>query len=187
LRGSSIGSVCHQRLCLKPGKTSSAPVKHEWYENCRYFLKGTIDVVAAQVAVTNERPSIIHAGQAIISASVRFQPTSGDYRGSPENVCCSVESRSSAAGGKGPFSNCGERILKFVRRSYPHQNGPNSRMRDKWRDGRWPPSAKFGSHARKQRPAPPEYRTLTRQHCATHPGVAALAAQQKWGSLDVWQ
>ena len=54
-------------------------------------------------------------------ASVRFRPTSMmranatvivsvlwlmpvDYRGSPENVCSSVDNRSSAAGGKGPFS-----------------------------------------------------------------------------------
>src|SRR5262249_15080207 len=60
--------------------------------------------LAAPVAATKERSSSIQAGQAIILASVRFRPTSGDYRGSPENVCSSVDNRSSAAGGKRPFS-----------------------------------------------------------------------------------
>jgi|SRR5690348_3738564 hypothetical protein len=50
-------------LCLKPGKTLSAPVKHEWYENCRYFLKGTIDAVAA--------PTIVALGKRAYEAVAR--------------------------------------------------------------------------------------------------------------------
>jgi hypothetical protein len=50
-------------LCLKQGETLSVPVRHEWYENCRHFLKGTIDVVAA--------PTVIALGKCAYRAVAR--------------------------------------------------------------------------------------------------------------------
>jgi len=92
--GASVASITRRSLAPWPSSggdrtrpaTNYAPVR------------------VAPVAAAKVQHSSIQAGQAIILASVRFRPTSGDYRGSPENVCCSVDSRSSAAGGKGPFS-----------------------------------------------------------------------------------
>jgi uracil-DNA glycosylase len=48
---------------LSRARRLSAPVKHEWYENCRYFLKGTIDAVAA--------PTVIALGKRAYEAVAR--------------------------------------------------------------------------------------------------------------------
>ena len=54
-------------------------------------------------ASTGFRLTSIMKANASVTVSVLLS-MSGDYRGSPENVCSSVDNRSSAAGGKGPFS-----------------------------------------------------------------------------------
>jgi hypothetical protein len=56
-------------------------------------------------------------------------------RSSPANVCCSPASRSSAAGGNGPFLNSSERILELLRRRHADQDGPHRRMRHRKRRG----------------------------------------------------
>src|SRR5262249_23303929 len=56
--------------------------------------------------------SILHIsrGRRVLGAEHRYpsvqreRSPSSDYRGSSENVCSTVDNRSSAAGGKGPFS-----------------------------------------------------------------------------------
>ena len=119
--GASVASITRRSLAPWPSSggdrtrpaTNYAPVR------------------VAPVAAAKVQHSSIQAGQAIILASVRFRPTSMmranatvtvsvlrsmsvDYRGSPENVCSSVDNRSSAAGGKGPFSTAASAFSRSV-------------------------------------------------------------------------